>query len=912
MKKTFWALLLVTLITSLGVATTTQAFMGSSGFRSYTPQNIVNGFNAALKNNRIHNAAAVASATPSTFSLGDRVKTTAKLNVRSLPTTRSYLLGSERLGSLGTIVAGPTIASGYVWWKVNYDNGITGWSIENYLVFVTPAQTATPTIVPTRNFSISSQPVNTVSRTFTITGLAGSLWVNVAGFDQSYNKVCNDNTPINGSFTLTCDSSKLVNGSNTLTLIAFSTPAGTAGGTTTLSNLVVTVSNSVPTQIITPTSTPVVNIAPTRNFSISSQPVSTVSGTFTISGLAGSLWVNVAGFDQSYNKVCNDNTPINGSFTLTCDSSKLVNGSNTLTLIAFSTPAGTAGGTTTLSNLAVTVSNSVPTQIITPLITPTSTPVPALGTGTTYYVSPTGSDSATGKSTTAPWQSITKVNASVFNAGDTILFQGGQNFTGCLAFSPSNVPASSATNPVTLGSYGTGNFILTSNCSGPLSSALLITNINGFTVQNATISAGSSATQFGIWIYNTSSTVNTGITVKNSDISGFHYAGTDNYGSEIFVASLGGGLDTIQVLNNTLHGASGKLSTDDAGISGYGNGKNITNVLYKGNTIYDIGGKPNGPNGTEGNGIVANGINGGILENNLVYNSGANSNNCGGPAGVWTYNSNNITIQHNEVYGMGPATYTTGCDWDGFDMDGDVTNSVMQYNYAHNNWGTGFLAWIGGTWSGNTIRYNIAENNAMTVAASYFGQITIANSTPNAALSVYNNTLYSNAPAGAGALISVQGNPLNTIIANNSLYSNNGAYFANTGVDLAPSVTMVGNNYYSPTGTFTIRWSGYTSASDTGFYNSLASFQAATGQEKISGISVGTTLDPKLNSPGSGGTIGGYNPALPAGYQVQTSSPMLGTGLNLNTRYGTRVGPTNYYGTSIPTSVGTGFNIGAY
>lgn len=245
-------------------------------------------------------------------------------------------------------------------------------------------------------------------------------------------------------------------------------------------------------------------------------------------------------------------------------------------------------------------------------------------------------------------------------------------------------------------------------------------------------------------------------------------------------------------------------------------------------------------------------------------------------------------------------------------MDGDVTNSVMQYNYAHNNWGTGFLAWIGGTWSGNTIRYNIAENNAMTVAASYFGQITIANSTPNAALSVYNNTLYSNAPAGAGALISVQGNPLNTIIANNNLYSNNGAYFANTGVDLAPSVTMVGNNYYSPTGTFVIRWSGYNSAADTGYYNSLASFQAVTGQEKIAGISVGTTLDPKLNSPGNGGTIGGYNPALPAGYQVQTSSPMLGTGLNLNTRYGTRVGPTDYYGISIPTSVGTGFNIGAY
>ena len=48
---------------------------------------------------------------------------------------------------------------------------------------------------------------------------------------------------------------------------------------------------------------------------------------------------------------------------------------------------------------------------------------------------PTGTNSNSSMSSNAPWQSMAKVNAFKFGAGSSVLFEGGQSFTGCLKFS---------------------------------------------------------------------------------------------------------------------------------------------------------------------------------------------------------------------------------------------------------------------------------------------------------------------------------------------------------------------------------------------------------------------------------------------------------------------------------------------
>lgn len=86
--------------------------------------------------------------------------------------------------------------------------------------------------------------------------------------------------------------------------------------------------------------------------------------------------------------------------------------------------------------------------------------VPAVAlAATTYYVSPSGSDSNNGTSPSTPWQTIAKVNSVTLTAGQNVLFNGGQTFS---AASAPLAPVGTGTSgsPITIGSYGTGNAII--------------------------------------------------------------------------------------------------------------------------------------------------------------------------------------------------------------------------------------------------------------------------------------------------------------------------------------------------------------------------------------------------------------------------------------------------------------------
>ena len=77
----------------------------------------------------------------------------------------------------------------------------------------------------------------------------------------------------------------------------------------------------------------------------------------------------------------------------------------------------------------------------------------ASASATTYYVSSsTGSDSNSGTSSFAPWQTIGHVNGQTFNPGDSILFKRGDVWNESLA-PPSS---GSSGNPITFDAYGTG------------------------------------------------------------------------------------------------------------------------------------------------------------------------------------------------------------------------------------------------------------------------------------------------------------------------------------------------------------------------------------------------------------------------------------------------------------------------
>jgi len=90
-------------------------------------------------NDRLTSMSITAVSTPpppssTKFSLNDRVEVTSgPLNVRSCAGATCTSPGTQATGIIGTIIGGPTYASNYHWWQVNFDSGVDGWVVEDFL-----------------------------------------------------------------------------------------------------------------------------------------------------------------------------------------------------------------------------------------------------------------------------------------------------------------------------------------------------------------------------------------------------------------------------------------------------------------------------------------------------------------------------------------------------------------------------------------------------------------------------------------------------------------------------------------------------------------------------------------------------------------------------------------------------------
>ena len=65
--------------------------------------------------------------------LNQRVEATASLNVYGTPSINGAILGTEKLGALGTTTSGPASDGTNNWWQVSYDDGLSGWSTSSVL-----------------------------------------------------------------------------------------------------------------------------------------------------------------------------------------------------------------------------------------------------------------------------------------------------------------------------------------------------------------------------------------------------------------------------------------------------------------------------------------------------------------------------------------------------------------------------------------------------------------------------------------------------------------------------------------------------------------------------------------------------------------------------------------------------------
>ena len=489
-----------------------------------------------------------------------------------------------------------------------------------------------------------------------------------------------------------------------------------------------------------------------------------------------------------------------------------------------------------------------------------------------------------------PYTNLSALDGLTLGAGDNVYLRGGDTFNGNVYFDPAD--GGTAAQPVTLTSYGTGRATIQ---AGSGNDGIFAYNNGGFSFSNFNVVGNgyTSNTKNGISLYNdlAGNVKKDYLRFDNLDISGFGSNGL------VFGGYNGSsGYNDVRITNVASHD-NGK-----GGISSYGftfnrTTQNYANTnVYVGNSrAYNNRGLASDPN-PSGNGIVLGSVNNGVIERSVAYNNGINNVNTAGPVGIWTYDARNVVIQHNESY----ANRTSGGDGDGFDLDINTTNCVLQFNYSHDNDGAGYLVYSDGgrTSSGNVVRYNISQNDGRKLA---YAGIMIAGGAVNG-VDVYNNTVYLDktggnaSAAGIGVLNVGSGSPTNVRVLNNIIQTANGA----TTLSAVSGTVVRGNDYFAAgSASPLILYAGTQ-------YGTLAAFRLATGQEMVNGQATGFNVDPKLMNAGGGGTIGDANAlGTLSAYTLLTASQMRDAGLNLQSLFGINPGLTDFYGVLIP-------NNGAY
>jgi hypothetical protein len=497
----------------------------------------------------------------------------------------------------------------------------------------------------------------------------------------------------------------------------------------------------------------------------------------------------------------------------------------------------------------------------------------------TYYVSNTGSDAATGDAMTAAWKTINRVNSQKLRAGDVVLFAAGQTFSGTIVIPSTESGTKSA--PITLGVWGTNANRATIKSGN--NAGLDMSNSAGVVVNNLNFlgSGMSTNTAVGVWIHSdvTSKAFST-FAMKNCNVSGY-----GKEGMRILVAGAGSSFSDVKVEYANFH--------DNL----YG-GIKVTGPAHNVNRNYLINHANawNGPGSRTAGGVTGSGIYLACVDNAKITRCVAHDNGKDGaaPVGIWAAGSNRVTIEYCESYNNHTATTTDG---GGFDFDWDVTNSTIQYCYSHNNDGPGYIMAAGDHEnSGNTLRYSVSENDGRRngrAGMQLWGNVTNAN--------IYNNVVFITAtgsPNTAAFYAHDMGSngkrPQNVKVQNNIFYTTGGAKVLNitSGVATYGTMKFNGNAYYTNSGSFKIQW-GST------LYNTMTDWRTAKSQEVLNGIKTGYQGDPRLTAPGAGGTIGNADMLKNlSAYKLTSGSPLVNKGVSPSTILSASL--TDFYGDVLP------------
>lgn len=526
------------------------------------------------------------------------------------------------------------------------------------------------------------------------------------------------------------------------------------------------------------------------------------------------------------------------------------------------------------------------------------TAIGANALATDYYVSPSGKDTNDGKSIAKAWKTLGKVSSANLGPGDRVFLEGGQSFAGPLTLDAND--AGTATAPLVIATYGTGKATIDAG-SGD---GVFVWNAAGIELHDLIVRGNGAATNQGDGVFFYVDLAN-GVKLDHVVVDALEVFGFGGYGLQFGsnATSKSGFRDVtvsgLDAHDNRLAGMAvwGKFSASSTTWA-------HANLHVVDSKFHANLGDPAVTNTNTGSGIWVSDVDGATIEFCEAFGNGSLcANPSGGPVGIWAFDANDVTIQHNESHHN--RTGPNSVDGGGFDLDGGVTHSRLQYNYSHDNDGPGFLlAQYSGArpFGGNVVRYNVSQNDARRHG---YGAIDLWNGNGANGIKdceLYHNTVFlaANTSPGASAL-KLQSAVSNVGIRNNVFVTTGGAKLVHSVAN--PGAVFQQNDYFPSGAAFGIVWGSTT-------YTTLSAWRTGTGQEYFGTRTSGTAVDPRLVAPGTGGTIGDpHQLATLTAYRLQANSPLVNSALDLPAFFGIDSGTEDFAGA--PTPHGVRWDFGA-
>ncbi len=482
----------------------------------------------------------------------------------------------------------------------------------------------------------------------------------------------------------------------------------------------------------------------------------------------------------------------------------------------------------------------------------------AFAQGHQYYINAKGNDDKDG-SLQHPWKTINRLNAVCLQPGDHVYLQENVSLNGLLYLKDIHGKKDS---PVII--QGDKNKPAIINAKD--SSAIVLDDCSYIFIHNI-IAVGSGRKEGnvkdGIVVTKCGN-----ITINNINVSGFQKAGL--------------------LIHNSSNIVARNISSHENGFAGiyvsgeYGDKLHCKNIRIIRCDAYNNPGDPTMLSNHSGNGILVGYCTQVLIDSCTAFNNGWDMPRKGnGPVGIWCYEADSVNIQYCISYEN--KTSKGGEDGGGYDFDGGTTNSVIQYCLSYRNQGSAFgiFQYDGASpWHDNVIRYCISEDDGNTSAAR--ASAYVWNSSHDSSqfknLLFYNNTLYNS--NNAAVAYSTESEHSNFCFYNNIFIAKNALLRGDYSKD-----NFLGNDWWSVD-------------SNSNFSEWAHQHNKELWNGKLKGINI----KPAFIKAGNTKVTDVGKLSLFNNYQLQPSSPVIRSGIDLHRLLDIDVGKFDFNGLSIKTN----------